>query len=328
MADSETFSNKKSPKYVDLLDEDKKIAGQNFVCLSFVSPENIIKQKELYYFDEFIKKYGLSKSLEKFNGFLQFLSYKYKINFDKVSNDMKEFVKEEKEVLTSLSVYDDYKSFVDANEEQLDNDFNKHHIFQTSVRGIKIRGSFPTQEEAELRCRIIRELDPNHDVFVGPVGTWLPWDPDAYKTGRVEYMEETLNQLMNEKQKNESAAKLEFDKRLRETKRKAIEENIEKAKESGNVLTQTLDKAGNLVNIKDVNTTENAVLESGEIVTSEDIKKQLFEGDNVVMDKNTDHGLSQLVNNSSIKPIEEEAATTETEEEEVYHPVSNIEDND
>ena len=31
---------------VDLLDEDRPIAEQKFVCLSFVSPEKIIKQRE------------------------------------------------------------------------------------------------------------------------------------------------------------------------------------------------------------------------------------------------------------------------------------------
>ena len=46
-------------------------------------------------------------------------------------------------------------------------------------------------------------MDPNHDVFVGPVGTWMPWEPEAYRTGRVEYLEEELNQLMHEKNKNE-----------------------------------------------------------------------------------------------------------------------------
>ena len=33
-------------KYVDLLDEDKPIANQKFVCISFVSPEKIIEKKE------------------------------------------------------------------------------------------------------------------------------------------------------------------------------------------------------------------------------------------------------------------------------------------
>ena len=35
-----------NPKYVDLLDEDRPIANQKFVCVSFVSPEDIIKAKK------------------------------------------------------------------------------------------------------------------------------------------------------------------------------------------------------------------------------------------------------------------------------------------
>ena len=40
-------------KYVDLLDEDKPIAEQKFVCLSFVSPEYILKKKETFFFENF-----------------------------------------------------------------------------------------------------------------------------------------------------------------------------------------------------------------------------------------------------------------------------------
>ncbi len=32
-------------KYVDLLEEDKAIAGQKFACISFISPGNILKKK-------------------------------------------------------------------------------------------------------------------------------------------------------------------------------------------------------------------------------------------------------------------------------------------
>ena len=42
-----TKNGKPNPKYVDLLEEDKPIAGQKFVCVSFVSPENILKKKEM-----------------------------------------------------------------------------------------------------------------------------------------------------------------------------------------------------------------------------------------------------------------------------------------
>ena len=64
-------------------------------------------------------------------------------------------------------------------------------------------------------------------------------------------MEEELNALPKEKMKNEELAKKEFEERVRETKKKAIMENIDKANASGNVLTQTMDDEGNLIGVTD-----------------------------------------------------------------------------
>ena len=271
-----------NPKYVDLLEEDKAISGQKFVCVSFVSPENILKRRELFMFEEFLKDYDFSKSMEKFSQFLNFVSYKYNVNFETLMSDMQEFVKSEKDELKTTDIYDSYKTFLDNHENELDDEFNKQNNFQTSVRGLKVRGSYSTQEEAELRCKLLREVDPNHNVYVGPVGVWMPWEPEAYKTGRVEYLEDELNQLMHEKNVNEAKAKQEFEKRIQETKRKAIEENVKLAKESGNKLTQKLDKEGNLVG---VNNTMEEDLKQLDDTSSEGIKKALFEGDNIVRKK-------------------------------------------
>ncbi len=278
-------------KYIDLLDEDKAIAGQKFVCLSFISPEDILKQKEMYLFQNFIKNWDFSKSMEKFTQFLNFLSYKYSIDFEKVTKDFQEFTKDEKENLIQTSIEDDFKNFMDDNEERLEKEFDTEHKFQTSIRGIKVRGCFPTQQEAELRCKMLRQNDPNHDVYVGPVGIWVPFHPEAYKTGRVEYMEETLNELMSEKKKNEEKAKDEFDNRVKEAKVKAMEDNKKKAEETGAKLTQTINADGDLVSVANMNTQESAM---GENATLDDVKKELFEGENIVTDKNTDHGLTQV----------------------------------
>lgn len=286
-------NGKQNPKYVDLLEEDKPIAGQKFVCVSFVSPEKILKQKELFFFEEFLKKWEFNKSMEKFVQFLNFVSYKYNVSFDALSEDFKDFVNEERENIAKSGIEDDYKTFIDNNEENLEKSFNSLHNFQTSTRGLKIRGSYPTMEEAELRCKMLREVDPNHDIMVGPVGIWMPWDPEAYKTGRVEYMEEELNQLMSEKKKNEVNAKTAFEQRVKETKEKAIEENIKKAEKTGNVLTQTIDDNGNLVGVNNANTQEFSLREQ-ENISSADICAELFEGDNIVVGK-TDYGQSQLV---------------------------------
>ena len=282
-----------NPKYADLLEEDKPIAGQKFVCLSFVSPEHIIKQREQFLFEEFVKQWDYKKSMEKFTQFLNFVSFKYSLSFDKLTADFQEFTKEEGETIRSTSatlISDDYKTFLDNHEEGLEQKFGEKHQFQTSTRGIKVRGVFATQGEAELRCKLLREVDPNHDIYVGQVGMWVPFHPDAYKTGRVEYMEETLNQLMSDKKKNEDTAKQEFEKRVREARQKAIEENMKKAEESGNKLTQTINADGELVGISNVANFDGL----NEDATIDDIKKSMFEAENVVLDTKTDHGLSKL----------------------------------
>ncbi len=46
-----------NPKYVDLLDEDAPVAGQKFVCISFLSPEKILQKRETYLFDQFVKQW-------------------------------------------------------------------------------------------------------------------------------------------------------------------------------------------------------------------------------------------------------------------------------
>jgi len=275
---------KSNPKYVDVLDEDKPIACQKFVCVSFISPDKILKQKEIFLFEEFLKKWDFNKSMEKFVQFLNFVSFKYKLTFEDLTTDFKEFVNEERSNLMIYKIEDDYKTFLDNNEEELEKLFGVKHNFQTSTRGLKIRGVYPSIEEAELRCKMLREVDPNHDVFVGPVGLWMPWDPESYKTGRVENMEEELNQLMHEKNKNETNAKNTFDQRLKDTKQKAIEENIKNAEKSGNKLTQTIDDTGNLIGVNNINTQENKLKEQDVILTS-DITNELFEGDNIITGK-------------------------------------------
>jgi len=281
-------------KYVDVLDEDRAIANQKFACVSFVSPETTLKNREIFFFEKFLKEFELSKSMEKYHQFLSFLSFKYNLSNDALLDDFKEFAKDEIDTLKDTTMDTDYKNFVDAKEEQLDAEFLRAHDFQTSVRGLKVRGVYPSLEEAELRCKMLREVDPNHDVYVGPVGMWMPWEPDAYKTGRVEYMEDELNKLMHEKIKNQDFAKATFDKRVKETKKDAIRDNVEKAEKYNTTLTQDVDEDGNLISVGKMSTQEASLTGSTEAVSVGDIRSELFEGENVVTDLNTDRGLSKV----------------------------------
>jgi hypothetical protein len=269
-----TKDGKPNPKYIDLLDEDPVIPSQKYICMSFISPEKIIKQREQFMFEKFVQQWDFTKSIEKFGDFLNFVSYKYNLKLEDVLADLKEFTAEEREKLRSYTVEDDYKNFLDKTEDKLAEEFNEKHQFQTSVRGFKFRGAYSSQAEAENRCRKLREGDPNHDIMIGTGFVWTAFDPDAYKTGRVEFMEEELNQLHNEKIKNEEKAKQEFEARVKDAKRKAIEENVRKARETGAKLTQTITEDGTLVGVKEtVNFEEREVADDPNKGASDDLNR-------------------------------------------------------
>jgi hypothetical protein len=295
-------------KYIDLLDEDKAIAGQSYVCLSFISPENIIKNKELFYFEKFLKHFDFKKSIDKYTQFLNFLSHKYSLDFHDLSKDLEEFVIEERERLVDTTIEDEYKSFVDNSEKKLQEQFNKEHKFQTNTRGVKVRGAFGSQEEAENRCKMLREEDPNHDVYVGHMGIWMPFHPEAYKTGRVDYLEKELNELMTKKKDNDDVNKEEFNKRVKESKRKAIKENIAKAEKEGNKLMQSIDDEGNLINADRMDVPGKNLLfgdGDGDDTSTAELRNELFDGDNVVLDKNNDHGIGEILDRQKANAVED-----------------------
>lgn len=266
-----------NPNYVDLLDEDREISSQKFCCVSFVSPENILKQKRLFQFEKFLKYYEFDKAMQKYHNFLNYVSYKYDFNFDELMKEFSSFVEEEKKELLNTTIEDDYKKFLDNQGDKVDKEFSELHNFQTNTRGLKIRGSFPTYEEAAMRAKLLREKDPNHDIYVGEVGKWMPFNPDAFKTGKVEYLEEELNSIMNYKANQEDIDRVNFDQRVKSTKQRAIEENIEKAKETGNKLTQRLDETGELQDNIEVKTESETL--------STNLINDVIRGDNINRDR-------------------------------------------
>lgn len=236
---------------VDVLDQDQSIPNQKFVCVSFLSPESILKQKNVFFFESFIQQFDFNHSVQRFQSYLEFLAYKYNISIETMMKDFTEYANSEKEDIKNPNVSEHYKTYLENNEEKLTLNFNKEYNFQTNVRGIKIRGSYESQEEAEIRCKQLRKQDPNHDIFVGPVGIWMPWEPNAYKTGKVEYLEKDLNNLMSEKLYNQEISKRDFETRLKENKIATIEENKNKAKKYGSKLSQNIKEDGTLYKTND-----------------------------------------------------------------------------
>merc|ERR1711935_238322 len=160
----------------DFLEVDRKIPGQNFVCLSFLSPEKILEDKHLYNLFKFYS------DLEKNNDKLSFSSFKEK-----------------------------YIDYSELNDEKLQKEYDEICDLKTNVRGIKIRGVYETEREANIRAKVLQKMDDSFHVYVGQVGYWLPWDPNPNKVENQEYLNKDLNRLTKEYSKNQMKKDLFYE---------------------------------------------------------------------------------------------------------------------
>ena len=93
------------------------------------------------------------------------------------------------------------------------------------ITGVKIRGSYEKIEAAKEKAQELQDIDNSVGIFVGEVGKWLPFNPNADSIQEQEYSNEKLNGLMKGYRENQAKAKYLFEKRKQDLIQKNIEEN-------------------------------------------------------------------------------------------------------
>jgi hypothetical protein len=112
-----------------------------------------------------------------------------------------------------------------------------------TVCGIKIRGVYATEEEARKRADYLVKMDPYHNIYVGNVGKWLPFEDNPEKAKDSNYMNSELNRLMKAYNKQQDEAKMFHELRKQDETRKATEEaNKKKIKNEKQKKTEMLNK--------------------------------------------------------------------------------------
>ena len=180
---------------MDYLEVDDPIPGQNYVCLSFVSPEEMIESKEAFKVAKFLQSICKDKDMD------------FKSTMEK------------------------YKDFTYKFEENLQKDFDEQNEFKTNIRGLKVRGTYNTKDEAERRAKKLQGLDSEFHVFVGQVGYWLPWDPNADKIEDESFINSQLNDMMEKYKENNINKDIFYEEQKRDKIKAAKEEVIRKKKE-------------------------------------------------------------------------------------------------
>ena len=186
MVDESESENK-----VDYLKVDDPIAGQNYVCISFVSPESVIMDRLAFNAVKFLQSYLKDESLK----------------FEEIHNQ--------------------YKDFVYKHEDKLQRDFDETNGYKTSVRGVKVRGVFDTVDAAKDKAKKLSLTDSGIHTFVGQIGYWLPWDPNADKVQDEVFLNSELNNLMEKYEENNVNRDIFYEEEKREKIAKAREEVLE-----------------------------------------------------------------------------------------------------
>ena len=230
------------PEKQDFLEVDEEIPGQRFVCLSFLSPEALIEKKEAFNVCKFLQSYSKDKKL-----------------------DYKE-------------LYSKYEDFVYKYSSELQRDFDEKNNFQTSLRGLKVRGTYSTKEEATERAKRLQTMDSNFHVFVGEVGKWLPWDPNADGVQDEVFQNSQLNEMMEKYQENNVNRDIFYEEQKREKVQAAREEALRKKRE------QEKDKA------------DETSLEDKVYDVVDDVKKVVEDVEQVVEDvKETSETVEEII---------------------------------
>ncbi len=238
------------------LEADKEIPGQHYVALSFISPEKVLANKDIYYFSEFLKDYEVQYKIKATEGFvmeqvnkLQDVAASLQDVLDNirskdtvtkeelekafesvrdtraalsrnVTGDLETFVKTNVADIKETSIKEAFDTFVFKNRKRLEDDFFSQNNFRTTVRGLKVRGVYDTYNEAAARAKTLQKLDPAFNVYVGQVGFWLPWDPEPAEVADQEYADDQLNQLMKKYKENESRRDEFYEEMKRERTKK------------------------------------------------------------------------------------------------------------
>jgi len=208
----------------DYLEQDDPIRGQNYACVSFISPEDVIKSKESYVVSAYLNHF-IERNAELLNGL--------DTMFPEKSDEIRSIQEQYASQLDAKSIYDDYVLFKNEQEQSISEKYSKENLFQTNVRGFKIRGSYDSLPEAQARAEKIKRTDNTHNIYISQVGCWCPWAANPDDIGDSEYTESQLNTMMKEYEKNKDSKESYYSQRKDDLiKRTSTAQEEKKANES------------------------------------------------------------------------------------------------
>jgi heterodisulfide reductase subunit C len=271
----------------DFLEVDQKIPGQNYVCLSFVEPEKIIKQKEFYFLTKFLD---------------------HLINDQERSvQDIREKMLNKEIAITYEKVEEIYGDWIYTNKDTLEAEFFEKNEYRTTMRALKVRGVYDSLKEATIRSNVLRKKDPSFNIYVGQVGYWLQFNPEAHEIQDQEYQEGQLNELVKKYKENLSNRDDFYDQVKAERIQKAKQE-VEARKEA--LRAQTVEEGETVPTLETTTDDLNNIEKLRSIVDESD--KLYYDGAKAVQESSETEAVQESSETEAVPETNDESVATET----------------
>lgn len=177
------------------------------------------------------------------------------------------------------------------------------------ILGLKFRGVYEEYEQASARAEQLQKIDKFHNVFVGEIGKWLPFDVDVSNMGSEDqvYREKSLNKYMK------SYKEALHDEETTEKQRKSEllqGANVVTGKHSATVNSDVESNVSNIPKPQDTTTTTRTTNTSNnKIKIVEDATTQEnFVNSTDTSNTNTNTSISKLGSYTVDKELEENTA--------------------
>lgn len=274
-------------KEQDFLEEDDEIRTQQFACVSFIDPDEIVKTKEVYLFENFMKSFS-----NDMNHLFSTLKEKYS-DIDNVG--IFNTIQNHYEYVFKNEIQDEFNYFKKNKAEDLETEYYKTQGCIPTKRGFKIRGSYQTMEEAKLRAKKLQAKDKNFHIHIAQVGCWCLFNPNEDDIEDQEYAYDELNTMMKQYRDNRKKA----DEHYEERKNSMIEQNKED-QEMKKKMLETIEEDSN------ENKGSGELINEVNNVVAESNKNAMNIGDNIVSNddpwmQNKEQGSEQIKQSGSIE---------------------------
>jgi uncharacterized protein (DUF305 family) len=234
---------------VDYLEVDDKLSGQDWVCLSFVDPDDMVDSKESFKVAKFLQSVCKDKDMDFKRIMEQYKDFSYKFN------------------------------------DELQRDYDEQCDFKTNIRGLKVRGTYSTREEADRRAKKLQTIDSDFNVFVGQVGYWLPFNPCADKIEDEHFINSQLNDMMEKYKENSINKDIFYEDQKREKVKAARDEVIRKKREEAEEMKQGDEE--NMLKDKE-DPVQEAVIDGEGSKVVKDVMDNLSEDVSMVVEETTE----------------------------------------